>query len=126
MRLTLSNGRTFIIKVRYRTEDKAKFSKDQYGRTISVTWQEHNTVVAIGEILERADMSTVYKGYAYCSYKDTFSKKTGREIAYYNAITNMLKAGVITESESHEMDVFALNKWVQDNTKTEETNKETN
>jgi hypothetical protein len=38
----------------------------------------------------------------------------------------MLKAGVITEPESHEMDVFALNKWVQDNTKTEETNKETN
>ena len=61
MRLTLSNGRTFIIKVRYRTEDKAKFSKDQYGRSISVTWQEHNTVVAIGEVLDHADMSTVYK-----------------------------------------------------------------
>lgn len=129
MRLTISTGRTFIIKVRYRTEDKVKIQEDQYHRTVTTTWKEHNTVVAIDELKDHVNTACVYKGYAYCSYKDTFSKKAGREIAYYNAVTAMLRDGVITEEESYEMDNFALNTWVQDNTKkvepkSEDTQKE--
>ena len=68
MRLTLSTGRTFIIKVRYRTENKAKIQEDQYHRKVTTTWQEHNTVVAIDELKEHVNTTCVYKGYAYCSY----------------------------------------------------------
>jgi len=117
MRLTLSNGRAFTIKVKYDEIPKESVQKDKYGRLVETYWYEHNTTVTVEEVKDKPYSNTIFKGFSYCSYKDRYSKKTGRELAYYNAISEMLKQGVINSEESVELDHFKLNTWTQDNRK---------
>lgn len=117
MKLILTNGRTFIIKVKYTEIEKESAYKDKYNRLVQTFWTEHATNVTIEEVTEKLTSSLVFKGYAYCSYKDTYSKKVGKELAYYNAVSAMVKANVIDSDELCEIDSFKLNKWVQDNRK---------
>lgn len=121
MRLILTNGRMFTIKIKHETDKLNKTYTDEYGRHVTMSWDEHKTKVTIEEFfpfIEKPTTSIVYTGYAYCSYKDTYSKKTGRDLAYYNAVSEMIKNNVISSEESVEFDNFSLNTWVQDNRET--------
>lgn len=117
MRLTLTNGRTFTIKVKYNEIPKESIQKDEYGRQVETYWYEYNTIVTVEEVKDKPLSNVMYKGFSYCSYKDRYSKKTGRELAYYNAISEMLDQGAINSEESIELDKFKLNTWNQDNRK---------
>ncbi len=79
--------------------------------------RQQYTTVTVEEVKDKPYSNTIFKGFSYCSYKDRYSKKTGRELAYYNAISEMLKQGVINSEESVELDHFKLNTWTQDNRK---------
>ena len=115
MKLILKNGRTFIVKVRYDAIDKESFTKDKFNRDIEMYWTEHKTTVTVEEVDTKKMSSIVFKGYSYCSYKDHYSKKTGKELAYFNAVNEMLKANVINPEELNELNNFKLDKWITDN-----------
>lgn len=109
MKITLTNGRTFIVKVHYTTEDKQSYFKDEYGREHYTIWDEKTTDVTIYEWTKNLnDTKVIIKGYAKCSYKDQFNKRIGRKMAYYNAVTKMVELGLINEQESVEFDTFDL------------------
>lgn len=121
MRLILTNGRMFTIKIKHDKIPMSSCHKDEYGRTVETYWNEHKTKVTIEEFFpdnDKVSTNTTYTGYSYCSYKDHYSKKVGRELAFYNAVSEMLKRNVISSNESVEFDNFSLNTWIQDNRKT--------
>lgn len=129
MRLILTNGRMFTIKIKHDRIPMSSYHKDEYGRTVETYWNEHKTKVTIEEFFpdnDKVSTNTTYTGYSYCSYKDHYSKKVGRELAFYNAVSEMLKRNVISSNESVEFDNFSLNTWIQDNRKTNLKKKVTN
>lgn len=117
MRLTLTNGRTFTIKVKYEEIPKESVHKDEFGRLVETYWYEYKTQVTVEETSDKPESTIMFKGFSYCSYKDHYSKKTGRELAYFNAVSQMSKLGVVDANEVSELDQFKLNTWTQDNRK---------
>lgn len=111
MQITLSNGKSFIVKIQYNTKYNMTTTKDEYGRMVTTTWDEVTTEVAIHEWTENVyDSKIIVKGIAHCSYKDQFSRKVGKLLAYYNAVTTMLENGLISTKEAEEFDLFKLDR----------------
>lgn len=110
MRIELSNGRQFIIKLSYTKKYKTSFKKDEYGREIYISWVERDTICKVEEWFKRRKSSTItYTGFAHCHYMDKFDKIIGRNLAYYKALESMLKNKTITMDEYDEMTMFELN-----------------
>ena len=109
MQIKLTNGKSYVIKVQYNTKYHQTETKDQWGRDVITSWDEITTEVAIHEWTENVyDSKIIVKGLAHCSYKDQFSRKVGKLLAYYNAVTTMLENGLISPSEAEEFDLFKL------------------
>lgn len=111
MQITLSNGKQYVIKVQYNTKFRQTIAKDEYGREVVTSWDEVTTEVAVHEWTpDIYDSKIIVKGLAHCSYKDQFSRKVGKLLAYYNAVTTMLENGLISPTEAEEFDLFNLDK----------------
>jgi hypothetical protein len=109
MRLVLSNGRQFIIRVKYSTEYKCSRTKDKFQRTVYTEWEEHNTALSITEWFKKKTMSKVkVTGYAHCNYQDHFDKNIGKGLAYFRAIEQLETFGIISHKEAEEMASFKL------------------
>lgn len=124
MRLVLSNGRQFIIKVSYTKQYKSTYKKDEYGREIFTTWVERDTVCKVEEWFKRRKASSViYTGRAHCHYMDKFDKIIGRNLAYYKALESLHRNNAISIDEYNEMIEFELNmpvRIIEKNTNTTE------
>ena len=111
MRVILSNGRQFIVKVRYTTDFKSTHTKDQFGRDVYTEWDEHNTSLSITEWFESVPTSKItVSGFAHCNYQDTFNKNVGKSLAYFRALDKLETAGVITPYEAEELASFKLDR----------------
>ena len=114
MRIELSNGRQFIIKLSYTKTYKSTCKKDEWGREIFTSWIERGTVCTIEELFKKKKHSGIlYIGRSHCHYMDRFDKIVGRGKAYFNAITEMANQGVLSEPEFNEMFKFELNAQVK-------------
>ena len=121
MRITLKHtidgkqvNRELIVKIQYDfTKPFVKTDKDQYGRWVITTWRERKTTVYVHEYDHEAlpNSKTVYVGTTVCDYHDDkhYSKKTGRCLAWYNALDEMFKQGVIDEDEHDALSALELN-----------------
>ena len=111
MRVILSNGRQFIVKVRYTTEFKATHTKDQFGRDIYTEWDEHNTALSITEWFnDEPNAKITVSGFTHCNYQDTFNKNVGKSLAYFRALDKLEATGVITPYEAEELASFKLDR----------------
>lgn len=110
MRIELSSGRKFNIKVAYNTVPKSTHHRDEFGRDIYIDWEEKDTYVTISEWFTlMPNVSTNIVGKSHCHYQDTFDKRLGRDIAYFRAINEMRELGIINDDEMKEMETFELN-----------------
>ena len=90
MRVILSNGRQFIVKVRYTTEHRQTHVKDEFQRDVYVEWEEHNTALTITEWFKEPNMSKItVTGFAHCNYQDQFNKNVGKTLAYFRALDQL-------------------------------------
>ena len=111
MKVITSNKKNFIVKVRYNSDYHTATKTDEFGRKWYTDWDEKTTEVAIYEYTKnKFATKVIVKGLAHCSYKDTFSKKIGKELAYKMALNEMLKRNLITQDEFDEMSKFDLNR----------------
>lgn len=109
MRVILSNGRQFIVKVRYTTEYKQTCTKDQFLRDVYIEWEEHNTALTITEWFKEPNMSKVtVSGFAHCNYQDKFNKSVGKSLAYFRALDQLENLKIIDEFEAEELASFKL------------------
>lgn len=110
MRVILSNGRQFIVKVRYSTEYKQTHVKDGFQRDVYTEWEEHNTALTITEWFKDANMAKVtVTGFAHCNYQDQFNKEVGKSLAYFRALEQLETLKIINEYEAEELASFKLN-----------------
>lgn len=110
MRVILSNGRQFIVKVRYSTEYKQTHVKDEFQRDVYTEWEEHNTALTITEWFKDANMAKVtVTGFAHCNYQDQFNKEVGKSLAYFRALEQLENLKIINEYEAEELASFKLN-----------------
>lgn len=110
MRVILSNGRQFIVKVRYSTEYKQTHVKDEFQRDVYTEWEEHNTALTITEWFKDANMAKVtVTGFAHCNYQDQFNKEVGKSLAYFRALEQLETLKIINEYEAEELASFKLN-----------------
>lgn len=110
MRVILSNGRQFIVKVRYSTEYKQTHVKDEFQRDVYTKWEEHNTALTITEWFKDANMAKVtVTGFAHCNYQDQFNKEVGKSLAYFRALEQLETLKIINEYEAEELASFKLN-----------------
>jgi hypothetical protein len=110
MRVILSNGRQFIVKVRYSTEYKQTHVKDEFQRDVYTEWEEHNTALTITEWFKDANMAKVtVTGFAHCNYQDQFNKEVGKSLAYFRALEQLEALKIINEYEAEELASFKLN-----------------
>ena len=113
MRIILSNGRQFIIKVKYTTTPKFTHTKDKFHRDIYTEWTEHGTMLSIVEWFKTEPNSkVVITGSSHCNYQDQFDKSIGRGLAYYRALQTMEDLKIINSYEAEEMASFTLDKAV--------------
>lgn len=110
MRVILSNGRQFIVKVRYSTEYKQTHVKDEFQRDVYTEWEEHNTALTITEWFKDANMAKVtVTGFAHCNYQDQFNKEVGKSLAYFRALEQLENLKIVNEYEAEELAGFKLN-----------------
>ena len=110
MRVILSNGRQFIVKVRYSTEYKQTHVKDEFQRDVYTEWEEHNTALTITEWFKDANMAKVtVTGFAHCNYQDQFNKEVGKSLAYFRALEQLETLKIINEYEAEELASFKFN-----------------
>ena len=110
MIVELSNGRKFLVSLTYKNNFKETMSKDKYERTVYTTWEERDTLVFVSEWTKKMpDALAKFVGIAHCSYKDKFSRRKGKEIAYLKALRKVLEMNVINGNELTEMISFKLN-----------------
>lgn len=110
MRIVLSNGRQFIVKLRYVNDYHSTQTKDKFGRYVYTEWDERTTMVTISEWFKKEPkVSTVVVGKSTCNYQDKYDKRIGKGLAYFRALQELQKNGIITEYESEEMAAFELN-----------------
>ena len=104
MFITLDNGRKFVIKFHYSTQCKAKFTKDQYGRTVNTFWDEHDTKTSIYEWFDdKPGARVAFDGFAHCSYKDKYDRKYGRNLSLVRALMEMKFHKQINKTEFWEI-----------------------
>lgn len=110
MKVITTTGKNFIVKVRYNDDYHQSEKTDEFGRVWYTDWNEKTTEVAIYEYTKNKwETKVIVKGIAHCSYKDTFSKKIGKKLAYTYALSKMLENNLITQAEHDEMSTFDLN-----------------
>lgn len=110
MKVITTTGKNFIVKVRYNDDYHTGEKTDEFGRIWYTDWNEKTTEVAIYEYTKNKwETKVIVKGIAHCSYKDTFSKKIGKKLAYTYALAKMLENNLITQAEHDEMSIFDLN-----------------
>lgn len=110
MKVITTTGKNFIVKVRYNDDYHTAEKTDEFGRVWYTDWNEKTTEVAIYEYTKNKwETKVIVKGIAHCSYKDTFSKKIGKKLAYTYALAKMLENNLITQAEHNEMSIFDLN-----------------
>lgn len=118
MRVILSNGRQFIIKIRYSKEFKHSSNRDEFNRMVFTEWTEYNTMLTITEWFPKEKMSRVtITGYAHCHYQDTFNKETGKSLAYLRALNTLEELKIINAYEEEELAGFKLDRSVYKCTK---------
>lgn len=109
MRVILSNGRQFIVKVRYSTEYKQTHVKDEFQRDVYTEWEEHNTSLTITEWFKEQNMSKVtVSGFAHCNYQDQFNKEVGKSLAYFRALEQLEALQIVNAFEAEELASFKL------------------
>ena len=92
MKVILSNGRQFVVKVWYSTEYKHKHVKDKFQRDIFIEWEEHNTSLTITEWFKDKNMTKVtVSSFAHCNYQDQFNKEVGKRVLHISARLNSWK-----------------------------------
>ena len=109
MIVTLTNGRKFVIKNKYDKEYHSTESKDQYGRYIFTEWYERGCTVSITEFTKELPLQkTIVVGKSHCNYKDKFDKDIAKSMAYFRAIEQARKSGMININEADELEQFDL------------------
>lgn len=119
MRITIKNtvngkvsSKELIVKVQYdQTKPIVKREKDEFGRYIFTIWQEKITTVSCHEYdPEKTASRTIYSGTTTCDYHDAkrYSKKFGKQLAWYNCINEMLSNGVVTNEEADALNMIKL------------------
>jgi hypothetical protein len=98
-----SNDTTkYLIKFKYSEIPFEKDTMDEYGRSVHIEWSEHDTLCEINEIATKNVRpivnACVYKGWAHCSYKDSYNKITGRNMAINRALDLMQSYNAIDSS----------------------------
>ena len=120
MRITIKNTingrimkRELIVKIRYdKTKPIVKHAHDEFGRDVYTVWQERVTTVSCHEYdPENESSTTLYVGRTVCNYHDNknFSKSTGRMLAWFNCLDEMLKSDFIGEDEEAMLEEINLN-----------------
>ena len=109
MKVILSNGRQFVVKVWYSTEYKHKHVKDKFQRDIYIEWEEHNTSLTITEWFKEKNMTRVtVSGFAHCNYQDQFNKEVGKSLAYFRALEQLEALQIVDAYEAEELASFKL------------------
>lgn len=110
MRVELSNGRQFIIKIRYKTNERVTSEYNERNQKVTTEWQERETIVSITEYKHPEPTSgiTVF-GRAICGPEDKFSKKIGKGLAFFRALQEAEAYEMLTIDESRELAQFELN-----------------
>lgn len=111
MKVELTNGRQFIVKVNYLDTLKIKREKDQFDRDVNIEWFEKTTIITVKEYFKIEKMcNTVVVGKAHCNYHDKFDKKVGKGIAYFRALSKLKELNIVNEDEYKELCAFKLDK----------------
>lgn len=110
MIVKLSNGRKFIVKNKYTSEEFIKETKDEYGRDIFTIWQERGCIVNMYEYFKsQPTHRIIVQGRSHCAYQDKFDKKYAKIAAYIRAIEALQELNIINENEFNELATFSLN-----------------
>lgn len=109
----------YLIKFKYSTIPYEKNTRDAYGRNVYISWDEYTTVCEMSEIetnklLKNGKSAIIYQGWSHCSYKDTYNKTTGRNLAISRALNIMVNDNAIFKDSA-----IAINQYFNRNKEAE-------